>query len=266
MASPQPSSSPWPPPVPRLSRVPQAGEAGASAHARYRAELGKDRGKRLAVRGVLAVLAGVAGTVLIGWQAGLALAVVAAVVDTVYRWRRHEAVRTWRRGAMGERRTARYLRRLEAAGYLVLHDRALPYGRANLDHLAIGPSGVIVIDSKAWRRDRRITRRGRKVSVGRRWGSDEVRSVLYETGSVAKALSRRLRMPVEVTPVLAVHGPHVPLRGLMVDGVKMLRAAAVAKWIMRRPTALPPSVVEQLQAAAVDLFPVYVERSARPPR
>ncbi|WP_344948251.1 nuclease-related domain-containing protein [Sphaerisporangium flaviroseum] len=74
------------------------------------------------------------------------------VADTVQRWRRHEAVRSWRKGAAGERRTARALRRLERAGHLVLHDRALPRGKANVDHLVIGPAGVFVVDTKNWNR------------------------------------------------------------------------------------------------------------------
>jgi Nuclease-related domain len=48
----------------------------------------------------------------------------------------------WRRGAGGERRTARLLEPLERQGWVVLHDLAVPGSRANIDHLVIGPSGV----------------------------------------------------------------------------------------------------------------------------
>jgi hypothetical protein len=47
----------------------------------------------------------------------------------------------WRRGAAGERRTARLLGPLERQGWAVLHDLAVPGSPANLDHLAIGPGG-----------------------------------------------------------------------------------------------------------------------------
>jgi hypothetical protein len=46
-----------------------------------------------------------------------------------------------RRGAAGERRTARLLGPLERYGWVLLHDLAVPGSRANLDHLAIGPGG-----------------------------------------------------------------------------------------------------------------------------
>ena len=40
----------------------------------------------------------------------------------------------WRRGAAGERRTARLLNPLERHGWVILHDLALPGSRANIDH------------------------------------------------------------------------------------------------------------------------------------
>ena len=45
----------------------------------------------------------------------------------------------WRRGAAGERRTARLLHPLQRHGWVVLHDLAVPGSRANIDHLVIGP-------------------------------------------------------------------------------------------------------------------------------
>jgi Nuclease-related domain len=67
----------------------------------------------------------------------------------------------WRRGAVGERRTARLLGQLERRGWAVLHDLAVPGSRANLDHLAIGPGGVFVIDSKQYRGRLQLDRSGR---------------------------------------------------------------------------------------------------------
>ncbi|HET8616285.1 MAG TPA: nuclease-related domain-containing protein, partial [Actinomycetales bacterium] len=57
----------------------------------------------------------------------------------------------WQRGLDGERRTGEVLSALERQGWVVLHDLHWP-GRpfANIDHIAIGPGGVFVIDSKNW--------------------------------------------------------------------------------------------------------------------
>lgn len=56
----------------------------------------------------------------------------------------------WEAGAEGERLTAQVLADLPA-GWVVLHDLHWP-GRplANLDHVVVGPGGVVVIDSKNW--------------------------------------------------------------------------------------------------------------------
>jgi hypothetical protein len=57
----------------------------------------------------------------------------------------------WQRGLDGERRTGDVLTALEANGWFVLHDVHWPgRPRANIDHIAIGPGGVFVIDSKNW--------------------------------------------------------------------------------------------------------------------
>jgi hypothetical protein len=82
--------------------------------------------------------------------AGLVGLAVAALVAWRLRFRPSERVTAWRRGADGERRTARLLDRLTRDGYVVFHDLALPGSPANVDHLVIGPTGVFVIDSKQW--------------------------------------------------------------------------------------------------------------------
>jgi hypothetical protein len=60
----------------------------------------------------------------------------------------------WQRGLDGERRTGDVLASLQGQGWAVLHDLHWP-GRpfANIDHIAIGPTGVFVIDSKNWSGD-----------------------------------------------------------------------------------------------------------------
>jgi Nuclease-related domain len=55
----------------------------------------------------------------------------------------------WRAGAAEERRTERALRPLQRVGWTITHDLDLPLA-GNIDHLAVGPAGVFVLDSKAW--------------------------------------------------------------------------------------------------------------------
>ena len=94
---------------------------------------------------------GVLGS-LLAPQPGLVLGGLAAVAaGWGLRFRPSPEAVAWRRGAAGERRTARVLAVLERHGWAVLHDLAVPRRQANIDHLVIGPGGVFVIDSKQYR-------------------------------------------------------------------------------------------------------------------
>jgi hypothetical protein len=55
-------------------------------------------------------------------------------------------VEQWRDGAEGERKTEKALQPLEKAGWTVVHDIQQRYG--NYDHVAVGPNGVYLLDSK----------------------------------------------------------------------------------------------------------------------
>lgn len=52
----------------------------------------------------------------------------------------------WKRGAEGERKTAKAVRPLERRGWRAFHDRC--EGRGNLDHILVGRAGVFLLESK----------------------------------------------------------------------------------------------------------------------
>lgn len=67
------------------------------------------------------------------------------------------AQRAWLAGAEGEARVGEQLRQLELHGWKILHDVHWPgRPRANLDHVVIGPGGVLIIDAKNWSGDVRL--------------------------------------------------------------------------------------------------------------
>jgi hypothetical protein len=68
--------------------------------------------------------------------------------------RAQRAQRAWSVGAEGERLVAAAIDSVARYGWTALHDLHWP-GRpkANLDHVAIGPGGVILIDAKNWSGD-----------------------------------------------------------------------------------------------------------------
>jgi hypothetical protein len=61
----------------------------------------------------------------------------------------HEQV--WLRGAEGEEQVARRLAKHLGDSALLLHDRRMPQSKANIDHIAIAPSGVWIIDAKRYK-------------------------------------------------------------------------------------------------------------------
>jgi nuclease-like protein len=60
----------------------------------------------------------------------------------------------WGVGATGEEMLGAGFDRLAERGVQMLHDRAIPGSKANIDHIAVTPSGVYVIDAKRYRRRR----------------------------------------------------------------------------------------------------------------
>jgi hypothetical protein len=56
----------------------------------------------------------------------------------------------WRKGAIGEYLTDRFLFKNLAQKSIILNDRELPGTKANIDHIVVAPSGIWIIDSKYW--------------------------------------------------------------------------------------------------------------------
>ena len=62
-----------------------------------------------------------------------------------------QSTRAWSTGAVGEQMVARSLEKWANEHVRVLHDRRIPRTRANIDHIAVTPSGVYVIDAKRYK-------------------------------------------------------------------------------------------------------------------
>jgi hypothetical protein len=242
-----------------VSDQPYRPGAGASARARYQELSAPSRRRRLIALGAAAPAALILVLVLgAGWRLSLLAAALAPLAVGIWQIRHRGEHGTWAKGAKGERKTARMLRPLERAGHTVLHDRALPRGNANLDHLVIGPAGVIVVDSKNWSRDRIVKGRGRRLKVGRMNGATIVKPTVYELGVVGSALETVTGAPVPVGAVLAIHGAKLPpWRTPVVQGIPMLEARQVRRWIARQPRRLTPQQVAEIRLHCERLFPPY---------
>jgi hypothetical protein len=94
---------------------------------------------------VVAIVVGILTRDVVAWSAGLAagglLALWIALRDTPPRY-----VETWREGAEGERKTEKALRPLGRADWRVFHD--VDNGHGNYDHIAVGTTGVYLLETK----------------------------------------------------------------------------------------------------------------------
>jgi hypothetical protein len=251
------------PPVPRARVVgitspqpgflDQHGRPGRSAMAEYRRRRATDWQTwkptlTLRIAAVLAagvstgaLTAAVAGSRL-AWLVGL---IAAAALAWRLRFRPTTDTQAWRRGAQGERRTARLLAPLERHGYKVFHDLSIPGSAANVDHLVVGPTGVFVIDSKQYRGHLHY-------SAGRLWHGCRpldrtLETLLWEATQVAENLG--FGPDLHIYPVLCVHVVRLPwLRELLVDGIPVLAAGGLCPALQVTRQALSPEQVELVAA------------------
>src|SRR5918993_1219559 len=236
-------------PVVALRVRASVGRPGGSAQARWRRMRAAEwtawtRTLPWRVAAILGI--GAAGGVLgslLGPRLGLALGgLVALAAGWGLRFRPSPDARAWRRGAVGERRTARLLAGLERHGWAVLHDLAVAGSRANLDHLVIGPAGVFVIDSKQYRGRLQLDGSGR-LWHGRYPLAPTLRAVSFEADQAAQVLPDS---GVAVLPVVAVHGAQVPWGKVVTDGVPVLPARRLPSMLRALPPALRPERVADL--------------------
>jgi len=171
--------------------------------------------------------------------AGLTGVTVAAGLGWRLRFRSSPGTVAWRRGAAGERRTARLLGPLARHGWAVLHDLAIPCSQANIDHLVIGPGGVFVIDSKQYRGCLQLD------SSGRLWhGHYPLAATLQAVSFEADQAAQVLPNPgVVVVPVVAVHGARVPWGKVVIQGVPVVSARRLPSLLRELPPVLGPERV-----------------------
>jgi hypothetical protein len=211
------------------------GTPGASARARYSRLRQRDDRRRRKVFGRLAPLV----AILTGPK---------------------RSTEAWASGAEGEERVGAFLDHTVGARGLLLHDRRIPGSRANLDHLAIVPSEVWVIDAKHYHG--RLERRSvggwftprQALYVGRRDRSALIASAQRQRAEV----KRHLPPEVTVRAALCFIGVETNFfaRPFTLDGVLVTWPKAMAK-TLRAPGPLDADHRRTLAVALGRAFPPY---------
>ena len=164
--------------------------------------------------------------------------------------------RHWRTGAEGERRVGHALDALRRRDFVILHDRRMPGGRSNIDHVAIGPQGIFVVESKYLSGDIEIS--DDRLFIADRERQNIVDQVYGEAVATQIALGEFLnRARLTVVPILCIQGARVPWLDKRVSGIRLFSARELKK-IAEGPAVLTAEEVQELAALADKrLRPMY---------
>ncbi len=213
------------------------------------------------LRIVVAAIILVAISILVSWQFGLTLAVLAIVADTIFRSRRSYDGAGKIRMTGAQRKTRRQLAKLGRAGYRAMHSSAIPESEDQIDHLVVGPAGVFAIDSEAW--DKHLVvraRNARQLWHGPFSKKDRLEHAQWEAQRAADLLSGAIGKPVTVRPAMAVYGPKIPWDVATIKEVDVFSGPRLRKYLRRRARQaaaqpLTDDEIEKIHAAASRAFP-----------
>ena len=236
------------------------GTPGGSARRTYERRRANDDARRADRFAPALFRAAFAGTLVyamtaLTWGSSLAgvLAVSVALVITLKAILPRQSTIAWATGAEGEEATARVLDPLAHDGYVIFHDRKIPFSPANIDHLVIGPTGVFVIETKNIAGDLRVS--GSEVRIaGRRIAVvDEVQRELDATwNAVGPLLGPR---GLSITPLVCVHRAKLPFLRRSVTGIRIVSGRGLARSIRRQPVVLDANDIDALRQAVQRTLP-----------
>ena len=172
------------------------------------------------------------------WEIALTLAILAGILDTIYRSRNAAAYRNGASHPGARKRTSRQLARLRREGYFALDARSIPDSREFIDHLVIGPSGVYAIDSEKW--DAKLpvrTLNGKRLYLGPESQKERLEHALWEASQASAILSAALGYEVPVRAALAIYGPKIPWEIATIRNVDVFTGTALRRYLKRRGKA-----------------------------
>lgn len=212
-------------------------------------------------RAIAAGVLGVLFAVVLGVWTGLVIAVIVVVADVFRQSRKDSSVEAWRKPSAAERKTERQLRGMEKSGYRTLHARAVPADEAGIsdgqiDHLVIGPTGVYAVDSEDW--DKRLPVRAmshRKLFLGPFNKKERLDEARWESEQASKLISDELGYEVPVQGSLAIYGPSISWKVLMVRDVDVYSGGHARNYLRRRPKILTSVDINRIYEAAERVLP-----------
>jgi len=174
-----------------------------------------------------------------------------------------QSTRAWAAGAHGEEVLGKRLDGLAEYGVRVLHDRRIPPTKANIDHIAVGPSGVFVIDAKRYKGRPNLRVEGglfrprtQTLMVGSRDCTKLVAGVHKQVDQVRTALERAGLAETPVRGMLCFVEGDWPLIGgaFMIDDLYVLWPRKAVEHLVK-PGSLDEAAVQRVHCVLADAFP-----------
>ncbi|HLB21884.1 MAG TPA: nuclease-related domain-containing protein [Solirubrobacteraceae bacterium] len=162
-------------------------------------------------------------------------------------------------GQVGEELVARSLQRGTAKGRVViLHDRRMPHGRGNIDHLAVAPSGVYVIDAKNINGRVSISRPlfGQpKLKINRRNRRGLVDGLDRQVAAVRRSLAGLGHAETPVHSVFCFTKAELPLFGAQIRGHRLHHRRRLVKRLNSKGPLTDESIAEIARGLAAAFGP-----------
>jgi hypothetical protein len=174
------------------------------------------------------------------------------------------SIKAWAKGADGESRLATFIERELGGRVVALHDRIIPGARANIDHLFVAPSGVWIVDAKAYKGklEKRdvgpFWREENKIYVGGRDRTSLANGLAIQLKAVRAALeSDPAYEQIPIHPVLCfLESEWAPLaRPFEVSGVTVLYPGALRARLIKDGPLLRTAIERAASRLAASLPP-----------
>jgi hypothetical protein len=164
----------------------------------------------------------------------------------------------FRSGELGELAVGAMLDKRAAKGRLMaLHDRRMPRGRGNIDHVAVAPCGVFVIDAKQYSGEVRVVElgfRGVRLTIAGRDRTKLLAGLDRQLAVVREALSANGHPDVPVHAVLCFTTADLPrFKTLEISGHLLLTRRGLGKRLDAHGPLAPPAIDAIAHALAAAL-------------
>jgi Nuclease-related domain len=192
---------------------------------------------------VIALVLFTAATIWQNWRLGLTVAIIAGIIDAIFRSKTMGMIPAAVRVSSAQRMTRRRLVLTRPSGYLALHARAIPGTESVIDHLVVGPGGVFAVDSERWDRRLPVHNRGSRSAAGPILyhgpfsQKERLAHARWEAAQAARLLSEELGTEIRVRPVMIIYGPRIPWNIATLRGVDVFTGRKAGSYFRRRNQA-----------------------------